>query len=130
MKIMKRGSITKIVLATMASLLLAFSAARATTITPNFTSIAGSGTQFSAPLNATPTLSSGDTLPVTNSSSPPLSGSLGPASGGPGPVTTQPIPNSGPIVDVPRVPDTGSTVLLLTLALGGLAAVRRRLTLA
>src|SRR5438270_11233029 len=90
MKTMKNGSI-KIVLATMASLVLVFSAARATTITPNFTSAAGSGTQFNVPLM--PTLSGGNTLPVTNFPAPPVSGgSLGPVSGGPGQVTTQPIP--------------------------------------
>src|SRR5437588_4430471 len=107
---MKIDQTAKTVLVMMASVVLAFSAARATTITPNFTSAAGSGTQFNVPLM--PTLSGGNTLPVTNFPAPPVSGgSLGPVSGGPGQVTTQPIPTGGPVVDAPRVPDAGSTIL-------------------
>jgi hypothetical protein len=49
-------------------------------------------------------------------------GGFTPVSGGPGPVTTQPVIPSAPVA----APDSGSTLALLALAVGGLILVRRK----
>jgi hypothetical protein len=71
----------------------------------------------------------GDLLTINNFGPATVPGNrFGPVSGGLGPDTTQPVTTFGPIVDgVRAVPDAGSTVVLLGLALIGLAGVRRRL---
>lgn len=124
-KRMNKMARAKTLLAVVAIFVFATSAARASTITP--VSPPDSGFDLTSSTDLTQT--SGDLFTTTNLSPSTVAGtgsSFGPVSGGPGPVTIQPVPNPGPVVD--RVPDTGSTVFLMALALGGLAAIQRRLT--
>jgi hypothetical protein len=123
---MNKSNKAKVILTAVVSCAFTLSVAYAGTISH----VSPSTTSFSIQNGASssgPQLSlSGDmTVPAPPTfSSPVSSGGFTPVSGGPGPVTTQPVVPSAP---VRSVPDSGSTVILLGLALLGSAVIHRKL---
>lgn len=126
-KTMKKTRSAKTIAVVVAGLALVALTPRANAITAVSPPDSGFDLTSSASSSTDLTQTGGDLFTTSNFSSTTGSGTLGPVSGGPGPVTIQPVPSTGPVIDVPAVPDGGSTAALLGLALLGLAALQRRL---
>jgi VPDSG-CTERM motif len=127
---MKKTLTAKTILVLTGTFALAASAVHAGTITRVSPTISGFVMNSGTSSNQTQT--GGDLLTTNNFVPTTVAGSgsnFGPASGGAGTgATIQPLPSTGPVIDAPRLPDSGSTAALLGLALLGLAVLRRRLT--
>ena len=122
---MSKSMMAKIVLAAVVSFGLTLSAVHAGTISRVSPSTNGFSTQTTGAFSGSQLSLSGNAVFATPPTfGLPAASGLAPVSGGPGPVTIQPVPQAPP----GAVPDSGSAVVLLMLALLGLAAIRLRLT--